>query len=247
MTDEMMLPILQPNKLLVTEFHDRVRYDYYLVGQIGNPDEYVDVCHALRTCTPSDDFFFRINSEGGQVRSGNMIINAIHECQGTVFGFIEGNCGSMATFVFLACHTWGVSKYAEFFCHTVSSGNFGKEPETFEAAQFLRKQTHKRIREEYNSFLTPEEIDSVLKGSDIYLDCDEIMERLEVYADSRGAEYEVEEGHVPKTIEQMMEDAVRNVLKEQQEKDVEQVKRPARKAPAKKSADKVVDKPSPEA
>ena len=73
------------------------------------------------------------------------------------------------------------------------------------------------------------------------------MERLEVYANSRDTEYEAEDGHMPKTIEQMMEDAVRNVLKEQQEKDVEQVKKPVRKAPAKKSADKVVDKPSPEA
>ena len=72
MTDEMMLPILQPNKLLVTEFHDRVRYDYYLVGQIGNPDEYVDVCHALRTCTPSDDFFFRINTHMNQRRTGTI-------------------------------------------------------------------------------------------------------------------------------------------------------------------------------
>lgn len=233
MSEEMMLPLLQPNKLFVTEFHDHVRYDYYLMGVIGDPDEYVEVCHALRTCTPGDEFFFRINSEGGQVRSGNMLINAINECQGTVIGFIEGNCGSMATFVFLSCHTWGVSKYAEFFCHTVSSGSFGKEPETFEAAQFLRKQTHKRIKEEYNSFLTQEEIESVLKGSDIYLDSDQIMERLEIYADARDVEYEGQGGEIPKTLEQMMEDAVRNVLEEQRAKDVQKVKKPT----AKKSVD----------
>lgn len=181
--EQQLVPLLQPNKLQVTEYHDRIRYDYYLMGSIGDPEEYIDVCHALRSCGPEDEFFLRINSGGGQVRTGNQIINAIKECQGTVIGFIEADCGSMATFIFLACHTWGVSKYAEWFSHTISAGNWGKENETFEASQFLRKQTHKRIREEYTGFLTEEEIESVLKGSDIYLDSDEIMDRLETYVE----------------------------------------------------------------
>lgn len=180
-----MLPMLQPNKLQVTEYHDHVRYDYYLMGDIGSPEEYIDVCHALRSCGPQDVFFLRINSGGGQVRTGNMLINALQECQGVTVGFIESECGSMATFCFLACDEWGVSKYAEWFSHTVSSGNYGKESETFEAAQFLRKQTHSRIREDYKAFLTDEEIESVLRGSDIYLDADEILERLETYAEYR--------------------------------------------------------------
>lgn len=180
-----LLPLLQPNKLQVTEFHDHIRYDYYLMGAIGDPEDYVDVCHALRSCAPGDEFFLRLNSMGGQVRSGNQLINAINECQGTVIGFIESDCGSMATFLFLACHTWGVSKYAEWFSHTISAGNWGKENETFEASQFLRKQTHKRIREEYKGFLSDEEIESVLKGSDIYLDADQIMDRLENFVEYR--------------------------------------------------------------
>jgi ATP-dependent protease ClpP protease subunit len=183
-----LMPIIEPNKLFVTEYHDHVRFDYYMVGALGDPEEYLDLCHALRACTPSDEFFIRFNCPGGQVRTGNQIINALKECPGTTIGFIEADCGSMATFVFLACDTWGVSPYAEWFGHTVSSGSWGKECETFEASQFLRKQTHKRVQEEYSSFLFPEEIESLLKGSDIYLNADEIMERLEVFADAREAQ-----------------------------------------------------------
>lgn len=188
MNDSKMIPFMEPNKLFITEYHDHVRYDYYLVGEIGNPEEYLELCHALRSSSPADEFFLRFNSGGGQVRTGNQILNAIHECPATTIGFIEHDCGSMCTFLFLACDTWGVSKYAEFFSHTVSGGNWGKESETFEASQFLRRQTHSRVREEYANFLTSEEIENLLKGADYYFNADEIMERLDIFADAREAQ-----------------------------------------------------------
>ena len=166
----------------------------------------MDICHALRSCGPQDQFFLRFNSGGGQVRSGNQIINALRECQGQTIGFIEHDCGSMATFLFLACSTWGVSDYAEWFSHTVSGGNYGKENETWESSQFLRKQTHKRIREEYKNFLTEDEIESILKGSDIYLNADEIMERLEGYSES--FENEEEDFSEGVNLEEMIDTAV---------------------------------------
>ena len=188
MNDKSFVPMIEPNKLFMTEYHDHVKFEYYLVGNIGDPEEYLELCHALRNCSSQDQFIIRLNSNGGQVRSGNQIINALKECPATTIGFIEADCGSMATFVFLACDTWGVSPYAEWFGHTVSSGNWGKECETFEASQFLRKQTHKRVTEEYNSFLFPEEIESLLKGSDIYLDSNQIMDRLETFAEARDSQ-----------------------------------------------------------
>ena len=183
--DLKILPMLQPNKLFVTENRDHTLYEYYLLGNIGDPEDYVELCHALRTARPEDKFILRFNSGGGQVRTGNQILNAIHECEALTIGFIEHDCGSMCTFLFLACNTWGVSQYAEWFSHTVSGGNYGKECETFEASQFLRRQTHKRIRQEYANFLTEEEIEKILTGTDIYLDSDEIMQRLEVFSESR--------------------------------------------------------------
>lgn len=186
MTEDLkLMPLIQPNKLFVTENRDHTLYEYYLLGNIGDPEDYVELCHALRTARPEDKFILRFNSGGGQVRTGNQILNALHECEALTIGFIEHDCGSMCTFLFLACKTWGVSKYAEWFSHTVSGGNYGKECETFEASQFLRRQTHKRIREEYANFLTEEEIEKILTGTDIYLDADEIMERLEAFDEAR--------------------------------------------------------------
>lgn len=182
-----LMPFLQNNKTFTTEFRG-VRYDYYLTGEIGAAEEYVDLCNILRSATAQDEVVIRIRSGGGSVHTGNMIINAINESEANVIGFIESDCGSMATFIFLACHTWGVSDTAEFFCHTCSYGSWGKEHENFAQAEFIRKQAHKQMRARYQNFLTTEEIEMVISGTDIYLDADEIMERLETYSAAREAQ-----------------------------------------------------------
>lgn len=185
MADELkMAPMLQQNKTFTTEFRG-VRYEYYLTGPIGSAEDYLDLCNILRSASSQDEVVIRINCPGGNVDTGNMIINAINESEANVIGFIESECGSMATFIFLACHNWGVSEAAEFFAHTCSYGSWGKEHENFSRAEFLRKQQHKMTRKRYASFLTEEEIDRLLLGQDVYLDADEIMERLVVYAKAR--------------------------------------------------------------
>jgi len=179
-----LMPYVQNNKTFTTEFRG-VRYDYYLTGEIGHASEYVDLCNILRSASPQDEVVIRIRSGGGSVDTGNMIINAINESEANVIGFIESDCGSMATFIFLACDTWGVSDAAEFFCHTCSYGSWGKEHENFAQAEFIRKQSHKQMRKRYANFLTDLEIETVISGKDVYLDADEIMERLETYATAR--------------------------------------------------------------
>lgn len=184
MSDDNIVPFFQPNKTFTTEFRG-VRYEYYLTGEIGKAEDYVDLCNILRSASAQDEVVVRIRSGGGSVHTGNMIINAISESEANVIGFIESDCGSMATFIFLACHTWGVSDTAEFFCHTCSYGSWGKEHENFAQAEFIRKQAHKQMRARYENFLTTQEIEMVISGTDIYLDSDEIMQRLEGYSEAR--------------------------------------------------------------
>lgn len=185
--DFKLMPMIQQNKTFTTEFRG-VRYDYYLTGPIGAAEDYLDLCNILRSASAQDEVIIRINCPGGSVNTGNMIINAINESEANVIGFIESECGSMATFIFLACHTWGVSEAAEFFAHTCSYGAWGKEHENFTQAEFLRKQQHKMTRKRYADFLDEDQIDRLLLGQDVYLDADEIMERLNTYAEARDSE-----------------------------------------------------------
>lgn len=206
MSDDKIIPLLKTQSFFTTEFKNHTRVDYYLTGVIGGPEEYIELCHILRAANEQDEIIIHINSGGGQVRTGNMIINAISECAGTVVGYIEHDCGSMATYIFLACHTWAVSENAEFFVHTCTSGSYGKEHETFEQAAFLRKQVHRMIKKQYANFLTEQEIEKVIGGNDIYLDADEVMERLPHFAEARQAAFdELEEKIDNENFEEMIE------------------------------------------
>lgn len=155
--------------------------DYYLTGEIGEPEDAIELCTVLRTASENDEITIHINSGGGSVATGKQIINAINECRGHVRGYIEADCGSMATMIFLACHSWDVSAEAEFFIHTSAGGCFGKEPEVYKYAEFVRKQTHKMVKTKYAGFLTDGEIKKVLEGHDFYFDSEEILERLDRY------------------------------------------------------------------
>lgn len=155
--------------------------DYYLTGEIGEPEDYIDLCTLLRNAAPTDEITLRINSGGGSVATGIQIINAINECEGHVRGYIEQECGSMATLIYLACHAWNLSEYAEFFIHTSSGGYFGKESDAWKYAKFSRRQNTKMIKKSYAGFLTDDEIKKVIEGQDFYFDSEQILERLDQF------------------------------------------------------------------
>ena len=181
--DFSMIPSFNEHHRLLRKDITVSLYEYYLVGEIGEPENYIDLVDALRSANPQDDFIIRIASGGGLLSTASMIMNAITESQANVHGYIESNAGSAASLIFLACDNWSLSEDAELFVHTSSSGSFGKESETYEASVFYRKKIHKMMRSRYAGFLTETEIDQVLKGADLYFDADSITERLNRYTD----------------------------------------------------------------
>lgn len=183
-TDIEMLPMFPmsdvSSRLLRKEMVSTL-YEYYLVDDIGEPSDYVELCDALRSANENDQFVIRFNSDGGLLSTGDMVINAIKESQAHVHGFIEHSCGSMATMIFLSCHSWSLADSAEFFIHSASGGTVGKEHENYASIMFARKKLHRMVKERYSGFLTEKEIENVLNGQDYYFDAEEIADRLDTY------------------------------------------------------------------
>ena len=176
-----MLPLPNQQEKLTRKDITMSLYDYKLYGEITEAENYIDLIDALRYSSPNDEFVIRINSGGGLLSTGNTIINAIKESPAHVHGYIESECGSCATFVFLACDSHGFADDIEFFTHTASSGSYGKEHENFARATFSRKRIHRLIKETYAGLLTEQESQNVLNGQDYYFDKEELQERLENY------------------------------------------------------------------
>lgn len=186
-----MFPLEKPNRLQIKETTFNT-YDYKLFGEITEVDDYFDLIDALNYASPDDEFIIRIHSGGGLLGTADVIINAIQATQARVHGHIESLCGSAATMIFLACHSFSVSPRAEFFVHTASSGTIGKEHENYASIMFDRKRVHNLIKNTYAGLLTEDEISSVLNGQDYYFDADEIADRLDSYAEYHQKMFEEE-------------------------------------------------------
>jgi len=78
----------------------------------------------------------------------------------------------------LAADMIELSNHCVWMCHNYSSGAVGKGGELFDQISFERKWSDGLLRDIYDGFLTDKEIVSMLNGQDIWLDSDDVMNRL---------------------------------------------------------------------
>jgi ATP-dependent protease ClpP protease subunit len=150
----------------------------YLCGQILGSEEYTEWYQLLRSVTPNDIVYIRVNSEGGDLFAALQLVRAIEECRGRVIISVEGLCMSAATLILLASDCYEISDHTIFMFHNYSSGAFGKGGEMFDQVSHFRTWSQKLFTSAYSGFLTPEEIKSMLDGKDIWMDAQEVVKRL---------------------------------------------------------------------
>lgn len=180
MSEEQLIPIIQSSKIFTTEVRG-TQYTYYLTGPIGQPEEYVDLCNILRSSGPQDEVIIRINSRGGMASSERMIVNAIRESQATVKAFIEYDCMSAATGVFLASHVHGWGEHIQFMAHCSWWGAIGKNPDIKSQTEFGLRQMDEEIVSTYSGLLSPEELLQCNDGKEFWFGAKELEERMENY------------------------------------------------------------------
>lgn len=233
MNDDFKLLPMQQNKVFTQEVRG-IQYTYYLTGPIVEPEEYVDLCNILRSCGPQDEVIIRINSRGGYIASERMIVNAIRECQGNVKGFIEYDCMSAATGVFLACHSHGWGEHIQFMAHCSWWGSVGKNPDIKSQTEFGLKQMEEEINTTYSGLLSSEELQQCNDGKEFWFGAKELEERMMKYYEYLDSldeecscgECDLDNEDSPKLdLFSMIKTAVREVMDEATEK----TKRPSSK------------------
>jgi len=193
MNEEMFqLPEQQCQVLQETYTHVKTVYDIILDEDIREPSYYRDAFHVLRTASEQDLVRININSPGGMLSSAIAYRNAIKECNCPVIAIIEGECHSAASMIALSCDDIEVKDFTSSLVHQASFGSMGTSSNIQAHVDFTAKQTQKFIREVYEIYLSPTEIDEVLRGREIWLDDEEMRERWKRVLDARQAEWESE-------------------------------------------------------
>jgi len=172
-------------------------YEFYISGQIEEPNTYIEWFDTIRHAKENDTVKLYINSYGGDMFTGIQFMRVLAETEALVICSVEGACMSAATMIFLCADQFEVTPHSMFMFHNYSGGAFGKGGEMYGQIQHERRWSETLLNEIYEGFLTAEEIKSLLDNKDIWMDVDEVIQRMEkrvklLEAKAQEAEDEVE-------------------------------------------------------
>ena len=153
-------------------------HEFYLSGTIGNPEEYVDWFDLIRNSNENDLIKIYINSEGGNLFTAIQFMRVLSTTEAKVWVSVEGACMSAATMIMLCADSFEISLHSMFMVHNYSGGTVGKGGEMYDNIVFERKWSEDLLRQIYEGFLTEQEIDMVLDNKDIWMDGEDVINRL---------------------------------------------------------------------
>jgi len=163
---------------VLVQNNEYYNYRLYLCGEITEPSEHIDIIQALHNAGPDDTVDLFINSGGGNLVTAIQIMDAIKHCNASVTGHLVGEALSAGGMLFLACDSWRVADFATLMIHNYTGGAIGKGHELYSSIGYMKKTYPEFFKAFYKDFLSEAEMNRVLAGEDIWMETEEIMERL---------------------------------------------------------------------
>ena len=149
----------------------------FITGSIDEPSHYNELCYLLHTSNENDLFILHINTPGGIIDSAFMISDAIKHSKGRVKGRLSGTVASAGTIIAMQCHELEVADHLSFMIHNYSGGMAGKGHEMKARQRFTDIHLNDAFKSFYKGFLSSEEMDSVIDGTDLWMGSDEVNKR----------------------------------------------------------------------
>lgn len=181
-------------------------HEFYLSGTIESAENYIDWFDTIRHAGENDVIKIYINSYGGDLFTAIQFMRVLTETPATVSVSVEGACMSAATIIFLSGHIFEVSEHSMFMFHNYSGGTFGKGGEMLDQLQHEREWSSKLLYQVYSDFLTDKEIQSMLDNKDLWMDGDQIVERLNKKVKKLEREAKKQAKQLSKALEEVIEE-----------------------------------------
>ena len=168
-------------------------YTVPIDGSFREPAFYRGVINMLMNAAEQDTVAFMINSPGGSLSGLLSLLEALNMTQANTVALVVGSASSAASMFALHCNEVYVGDNATFLCHNISYGTGGKGSDVLAHVQHTTSSASKLLRKTYKNFLSEIEINDMINGKEIYMESDEIVERLQQREDLLQAEYSEEE------------------------------------------------------
>lgn len=194
-TSHQMLPMRNGSGVVQrnTVSNDVIRI-YFTDEGIGGSSQHLEELEAINSAGAGDIIYIHmVGCPGGDGNTTMAIINAIISSPAHTVCVIEGHNASAGSIIPMVCSEVVVTPYCSLMCHTGHGGEYGTIMNKARSATFRGKLYHSWLADVYEGFLTEEELKMIFDGLEIYLDSEEIQERLDRRATLMAAEAEEED------------------------------------------------------
>ena len=168
---------------------DKLHTRIYITTALGDPHSVIEIVEVLKAAKEQDTVEFILSTPGGDAYTAMFILDAILTCQASIHGRVVGDVASAGTMLLMAMDTIEVSTWGSIMIHAWSGSNGVLKANEHKARyKFDLPHFESFFRDVYDTFLSSDEIESVLAGTDIFMARDEILQRWESVMAARKAQ-----------------------------------------------------------
>lgn len=191
-------------------------HHFYINEVIIEPQFYTEMIHVIRYSSEYDTIFIHLNTVGGNAFTTIQLIQAMRESSAHIVTSMEGQCCSAGTMIFLSGKEYIVQPHSLMMIHNYSSGVSGKGHEQRAQFEAFEKLFRELMAEMYAHFLTDDEIQKVIDGSDFWFDSKEVISRLKHMIEVRQDEEEQAALHQIEEAEQIAYEQAEEIVRQRQ-------------------------------
>lgn len=163
----------------ITQSFDVVRI-YLTDDGVNGLSEHLDQIEAILEASPNDIIeVYCLACPGGSIDTIVSLLNALANSQAHTVTIVEGHNSSAGTMCAMITDEVRVGMYSSFMLHSASGGVMGSMANTAEAARFYEQHYNRFLEDIYYGFITSEEEILLKNGRELYMNSEEIKERLE--------------------------------------------------------------------
>lgn len=162
---------------VTAERSQAMHFNIYLYGPIEDASQFIGAQEVLRHAGEGDVVELHLSTPGGSMDATDTFLQAMHECEGRVIVRATGGVHSCGSIILMHANEFTLSKNFNMLIHNGSTGAGGDLNKFAAAAKHSVEYMNKVMRETYEGFLTPEELDAMIEGKDFWLDGKEFMRR----------------------------------------------------------------------
>lgn len=165
------------NEFPVTVNRKSSDFNIYLFGPILETTQFISALEAFRMAGPDDEVHIHLSTPGGLMDATDTFLSAMHQCDGRVIVHASGGCHSCGSIILLHANEFTLSENFNMLIHNGSTGSWGDLNKFAASAKHSVEYMNKVMRNTYEGFLTPEELQAMLDGKDFWMGPEEFMER----------------------------------------------------------------------